>query len=532
MKIRNYILTACCLILVACSNDPVEKDLTIPPQLLGGIENAGFEDDKGEVQSPKGWTVTGDKESVSVIKGGCIGNYALYYGSETAYTVSTQQVIANLEDGIYDLEFYFQNSGGQEACYIAVGSTSETTKMTSLQVVPNRWTFSIVKGVEVKGGKCTISINSIANAGNWCKIDGLALKKTDKEHNFLKGGDVSQLSYIEQMGGKFYDNGQEKDCFAILKDKGFNVVRLRLYNDPGNPDHTPSDRLPDGIQDPKDILNLAKRAKQAGMKIQLTFHYSDYWTNGETQHKPHEWENLSYDDLKKAVYNFTHDFMIKMKDQGTIPEFVALGNEIAGGILFPDGSSSNFGQLTELLNQGYDAVKAVSPESKVIIHLHDGGNKDTYDWFFGELNKHGGKYDMIGSSYYPFWTRKTAVQMREWADYTTAKFDKDIFILESGYKWNETLPNGDLGQLADNGPYGSVYTSSPQGQKNYLLELFNEIKRADKGRIIGCLYWDPIMIEVPGVGWELGAKNVVSNTTLFDFNGNALEAFNAFKYNN
>jgi arabinogalactan endo-1,4-beta-galactosidase len=50
--------------------------------------------------------------------------------------------------------------------------------------------------------------------------------------------------------------------------------------------------------------------------------------------------------------------------------------------------------------------------------------------------------------------------------------------------------------------------------------------------MIGDLYWDPVMIEVPGVGWELGADNVVSNTTLFEFNGNALTSLKAFKYNN
>lgn len=43
------------------------------------------------------------------------------------------------------------------------------------------------------------------------------------------------------------------------------------------------------------------------------------------------------------------------------------------------------------------------------------------------------------------------------------------------------------------------------------------------------LDWDPIFIEVPGIGWELGAGNVVSNTTLFDFQGNALPVFEAFK---
>ena len=76
---------------------------------------------------------------------------------------------------------------------------------------------------------------------------------------------------------------KKKDCIEILKNNGFNIVRLRLYNDPGNPDYSPSNRLPAGISGPEDVLRLAKRAKQAGMQILLTFHYSDYWTNGKTR---------------------------------------------------------------------------------------------------------------------------------------------------------------------------------------------------------------------------------------------------------
>jgi len=310
------------------------------------------------------------------------------------------------------------------------------------------------------------------------------------------------------------------------------LARLRLYNDPGNPDFSPSNRLPAGIQNPDDILSLAARAKAAGMQILLTFHYSDYWTNGGTQNKPHEWEGLSYEELKTAVYNFTFDFMTQMKNQGTTPEFVSLGNETAGGILFPDGDYNNFDHMAELFNRGYDAVKAVSTNTKVIIHLDDAGNSGKYDWFFGALTTAGGKYDIIGASYYPFWTDKKVSQITEWADYQSTKLGKDIMIMETGYNWNPTLPAGWAGQLSDNGPYDNVYPSSPEGQKNFLYDCFNGMKGAANGCVLGAIYWDPVMIEVPGVGWELGASNVVSNTTLFDFQGNALPSLKAFKYNN
>lgn len=59
--------------------------------------------------------------------------------------------------------------------------------------------------------------------------------------------------------------------------------------------------------------------------------------------------------------------MNKMKAQGTTPEFVSLGNEVQAGMLYPDGSCDNFAQLSELFNTGYDAVKAVSPDSRSLF---------------------------------------------------------------------------------------------------------------------------------------------------------------------
>lgn len=83
-----------------------------------------------------------------------------------------------------------------------------------------------------------------------------------------------------------------------------------------------------------------------------------------------------------------------MKAQGTTPEFVALGNETQAGMLYPEGSYENFAQLSELYNAGYDAVKAVSQDSKVIIHLNAAGDKSQYNWYFGELKNRHTKYDV------------------------------------------------------------------------------------------------------------------------------------------
>lgn len=519
----GYVLLG--IALTSCSSDePMAAPSSEPAVVVAPVPNGSFEN------GMEGWSVQGDASAAVQAEGGCEGTHALAFGASSAYDVTVGQTLEGLEDGFYDLEFYYQNGGGQTACYVSAGTNETGHKMTSLQVSPDVWTRSYVRGIKVTDGKCTVEIRSQADAGEWSRLDALRLVKTDKDFNLLKGGDISELTYLEQNGARWYDNRQEKDCIELLKDNGFNIVRLRLYNDPGNPDYSPSNRLPAGIQNEEDILRLAKRAKDAGLQIQLTFHYSDYWTNGEDQNKPHEWEGLTFEEMKQALYDFTFGFMTRMAAQGTTPEFVSLGNESQAGMLYPDGNCTDgMPRLCELYNAGYEAVKAVAPESKVIIHSNAAGDREQYNWYFGELQDRGVKYDVIGASYYPFFTDKKAAEIREWADYIAEKFDKDILLMEVGYAWNPTLPDGKTGQLGHNGPYPEM---TKPGQKNFMLELMDEIKKSENCRILGLLYWDPIFIECGDLGWELGADNVVSNTTLFDFDGNALEVFDAFKYNN
>jgi arabinogalactan endo-1,4-beta-galactosidase len=493
------------------------------------IINPGFEIGGG-TQTPGGWNTNtdgSDQDADYTQMDGKADSFCLVHSKNTAYKVFTFQQIEGLDAGYYSLSVWVKNGGGQNACYLTASDYGDSERMTSLPV-SSAWTQVIIRGINITNGKCKIGFYSDALPGNWCKMDDVKMIKDDNSYQFIKGGDLSELSYIESMGGKYFENGVQKDGMQILKDNGFNMVRLRLYNDPGNPDFTPSKRLPTGFQDQDDILRLSKRAKDLGLQIQLTFYYSDYWSND----KPHAWQNISFPALKDSVFKFTLNFMNLMKAQGTTPEYVSLGNEIAGGLLKPDGASGNFTQMAEILKQGYKAVKEISPETKVILHLDDAGNKDKYDWFFGGCKTNGVEYDIIGASYYPFWTKKTVAQVIDWAEYVSTKFAKDIIIMETGYNWNPTLPDGKNGQLSNNGPYDAVYPSSPSGQRDFLLECFNGLKCVEKGRIIGALYWDPVMIEVPGVGWELGADNVVSNTTLFDFEGNALPALKVFKFNN
>ncbi len=442
------------------------------------------------------------------------------YGS-----ASSGWAVTGIEPGTYDLEFYTKSIQSEDLPYLVASD-----KMTAILPSDGTWTKSIVKGIKITDGNCAIKLMN----GNGVEIKNLSMVSSNlPEFTLIKGGDVSLLSYVEDNGGKYFNATDDADdCLEILKQNGMNLVRLRLYNDPGNKDFTPSNQLPAGYQDEVDILDLAKRAKDKGMLIQLTFHYSDSWTNGEDQYKPYEWADLDFEGLKKAVYDYTAQFLQKMAAQGTSPEYVSLGNEIQAGLLYPDGACADAVKMCALLNSGAKAVRETAPDAKIIIHSasQEGANAEIgFKWFFGLMRDYNVDYDIMGISAYPYYTNMSAAQMCAGYDRMVNIFDKDIMLMETAYAWNPTLPDGNPGQISHNGPYSGF---TKLGQRDFIVDLSNQIKLSKTGRILGYIYWDPIYIEVPGLGYILGAKNVVSNTTLFGFNGESLPVLDAFKFNN
>ncbi|MBR0295977.1 MAG: glycosyl hydrolase 53 family protein [Paludibacteraceae bacterium] len=436
----------------------------------------------------------------------------------------------DVSSGIYDLEYYVRGTDSATLVVSAGGKRSAT--MLDADV----WHRGFVRGITATGNKLQVS-GTLLDASASFELKAAYLRKAEHTRTFIKGGDLSMLSQVEKNSGVYKDlSGTAGDCFEICSRNGMNLARLRLYNDPGNSANYPSKLMHPGVQTESDVLALAKRAKAAGMEIELTFHYSDYWTNGGEQYKPAAWAKLTQEQLHEVMYTYTKGFLEKMVAQGTTPQYVSLGNEIQSGILFGktkenvpsekvNGYCSDMRNLVELLQQGSKAVREVCPEAKIIIHLTTSTdiNLGTFKWFFSEMKDNGLDYDIIGASYYPYYGNKTVEEMIADAETLTKIYDKDFIFMEVGFAWWPTLADGTQGQIADNKPYTDM---TPTAQRAFMLKL-SECIKASSERILGYIYWDPIYIAAPNCGWIVGEKNVTGNSTLFDFDGKALPAWEA-----
>lgn len=260
-----------------------------------------------------------------------------------------------------------------------------------------------------------------------------------KDEGFARGADVSWLTQMESEGRKFYTPGsqrKEMECMQLLRDYcGVNSIRLRVWVNPK-----------DGWNGIPDVVNKAKRAEALGLRTMIDFHFSDTWADPGHQEMPEAWKNLSFDKLKEALADHVKETLTALKNAGVKPEWVQIGNETTPGMMLPVGSVDNPVQLTELNNAGYDAVKSILPEAKVIVHLDNGNKQWAYDRMFDILEANGGRYDMIGMSLYPYWAeqqgetggwRKVADDCIANVKYLKQKYNKPVMICEIGMPYDQ-----------------------------------------------------------------------------------------------
>ena len=283
-----------------------------------------------------------------------------------------------------------------------------------------------------------------------------------------KGGDISWLPQMEASGYIFYnDNGEPEDCFKILKDHGINSVRLRTWVNP-------SDNPQSGHCSKDETVAMAKRAKEWGMKVMINFHYSDSWADPGKQNKPKDWEALNFEELKQALYDYTYDVMSALKKEGISPEWVQLGNAIPSGMIHPEGHTDNWPQLVELLNKGYDAVKAISPSSKIILHVDQGNNNDRFRWWFDNAEEHGAKYDIIGMSFYPWW-------LDDKPDYKEVIDDLGNNLIDMANRYNKEVMVVEVGGE----------DVQPNNTYNMLRAIIQKVREVPNNKGLGVFYWEP-----------------------------------------
>ena len=337
---------------------------------------------------------------------------------------------------------------------------------------------------------------------------------------FLRGVDLSGLEAVEAQGGRFLEDGAPRDAIELFADAGANFVRLPLVQGPQA-----------GTADVQSVAAIARRARDRGLGLLLAIHYSDRFANAGRQATPEEWTGLPFEDLKVAVFRYTHEVVTELRKENAMPDIVQLGNEVTNGMLWNEGrvggrrdSDEQWRKFTELLRAaklGLDAALLEGESVGTMIHIDCGGDTERSVAFFDRVVALDVEFDLIGLSYYPWWHGPLDSLETNLAT-LAQRFDKDIVVVETTYPWTLRWVDGTKNEVGETSELLRGYEPTPAGQRRFLEDLVRVLAAVPNGHGRGFFWFAPERIAAggPGSEWE--------NVALFGENGEALPALRVF----
>ncbi len=332
----------------------------------------------------------------------------------------------------------------------------------------------------------------------------------------LAGADLSHLPYLESLGLEFTVDGTPVPALPLFHERGCRILRLRLWHSPAEP-----------WQGLDSTLAHAQRALAEGFRLMLDLHYSDTWADPGHQTPPAAWEGLDVNALADSVNNYTNYVIRRFRDGGALPDYVQIGNEIDGGMLWNTGrvggewdTPQQWQQLVQLLGAGVAGVRdslAAGECPQILLHISPGGNNGACRWFFDGLAQHGGvDFEAIGLSYYPWWHGSLEDLSYNLED-LAPRYGKPLHLVETAYPWTLENFDGTNNFVWNEDQLPDEFPPTPDGQLAFLRHLQSLLEDHPEGAVRSLLYWEPDRIAWPG-----SHGTPVENLALFDSDAEAL----------
>ncbi len=462
-----------------------------------------------------------------------------------------------------------QCQGLTEADYTAESWSALQAAITSATAVKDaaesKTTEEITAAITaLQGAKdALVSATIVQNAGvNVKKVENIT-------EDFIRGVDISTYKSLIDSGVKFKDwDGNELDdvgFFTLLKNAGVNYVRIRVWNDP-YADEAKTQGYGAGNCDVAKAVQMGKWATDAGLKVMVDFHYSDFWADPGRQVVPKAWKDYDVTQKASAIETFTRDSLKEFLEAGVDVGMVQVGNETTSAIC----GEKDWDNMVTLFKAGTMAVHNLASERGkdmlVALHFTNPEKTSVMKGFADSLAESKVDYDVFATSYYPYWhgTRENLTAVLK---YVADTYNKKVMVAETS--WARTMEDGDgqpnvvrSGQNDDT----SQYPATPQGQANEVRDVIEAVANVGEAGI-GMMYWEPAWLpvnvyhagaedadqvlaankqawETYGSGWassysiaydpNVNADNYGGsewdNQAMFDFEGNPLPSLNVYKY--
>ncbi|MCX7522641.1 glycosyl hydrolase 53 family protein [Microbacterium sp. STN6] len=491
------------------------------------VVNAGFE------SGLDGWRVDGPAGSAKIEADGHDSAHRLTHWLAADGTVTTAQTVTGLARGWWTLRASVKSGGGVDTSQLRLTGCGLDGATTVPSTEADDVWLQLTVSAYVTKGSCTLQLHTAGTAGAWASMDDVSLVPGQVTRQ-IRGADLSSVPKNEDHGAIYRDAaGHRVDPVKAFAAAGANLVRLKAWVTP-----------PDGYNDTAHVVAMAKRAKAAGMKVLIDFHYSDTWADPGKQTVPSAWQGMTAAQMTTALSDYTTGVMRALRVAGITPYAAQIGNEINPGILWPLGQTwdvdpsdgvadAQWDNLAAFLTAGHDAVKAVSPTTKTILHLTNINNGiDSLTWWFDEITAHHVPYDLIGLSYYSYWHGSLA-DLQNAVSTLSARYDKDVLVVETAYPF--TLEDNTNPAWENSIDHASEltpgYPATPEGQAANFRAVQDVVAAAPGGRGLGAVYWEPAWTDVAGNGWDPAdpaSGNAWENQAMFDYTNRELPAMADF----
>lgn len=206
------------------------------------------------------------------------------------------------------------------------------------------------------------------------------------EESFIRGADISSVYAEYQSGVKYYDfagkelvfssEKGEKTFFDFLKECGHNWVRVRVWNQPYD---AAGNGYGGGNNDVEKAKLIGRAATDAGLKVLIDFHYSDFWADPNMQAAPKAWKDYELSKKTAAVKEFTSKSLTELLDAGVDVRMVQVGNETNNGLCGETAKEN----ICEIMNAGSSAIREIAAsrnrEIQVAVHYTNVQDAGYYD---------------------------------------------------------------------------------------------------------------------------------------------------------
>jgi arabinogalactan endo-1,4-beta-galactosidase len=237
---------------------------------------------------------------------------------------------------------------------------------------------------------------------------------------------------------------------------------------------------------------------------------------------------LPFERLTQAVYDHTFDVLSALRAQGTPADLVQVGNEINGGMLWPDGRWDNWDGLAALLKAGGRAVRDSTPRAKIVLHLAEGGDNGGHRWWFDNAVARGVPFDVIAVSHYTYWHGPLGYLQANLLD-LSGRYGKPLLVAETAYGFTTAEQDHEKNIFTAELAATAGWPATPRGQAEALRDLFHTVAAVPGA--LGVVYWEPTWTAVEGAGWDPAdptSGDGWENQALFDYQGRALPAIDVF----